>query len=369
MRPASASVLLATLLSTFACAGSAAAQTVQTRMPEESAPHEGTWLQWPHEHTYGLRYRNRIEGTWIEMTRALVTSEKVHVIAYDAAAQSRIQNQLTAAGVPLAKVDFRIGRTDDCWARDNGPVFVYGQSHQLQITDWGFNGWGLDAPHALDEKIPGGVARSLGLPRTRLNAIVLEGGAIEVDGRGVLMATRSSILEPKRNPGLTQAQLETALTEHPGATKFLWLDGKPGGHEDITDMHVDGFARFATADVLVTMRYADLRYWGLSHADVTTLYAATDLQNQPYRFVKLPLTQHDIVTTYGFDLGYKGSYVNFYTGNTVVLMPTYADPQDAVAQSLLQLIFPQRAVIGIDVRNLYRNGGMIHCVTQQQPIG
>ena len=343
------------------------AQGIAGHIPSVESPHEGTWLQWPHHYTYGSRYRNRLEATWVAMTSALVSSEKVHIIAYDAAQRTRIKNLLNAAGVPLANVNFLLRETNDVWVRDNGPIFVFDNDGDLKITDWGFDGWGDDTPFARDNRVPAGVASALGLPRVGLNATVLEGGAIEVDGHGVLMATRSAILEHRRNPGLTQPQLESVLTANLGVTKFIWLDGAPGGAEDITDTHIDGFAMFGPGRTIVTMSNADLAYWGLSPADIATLTSATDIGGVPYSLMRLPLTAKDVVTTYGRALGYKGSYVNYYVGNTVVLMPTYNDPNDTPARNILQALYPGRTVVGIDVRNLYANGGMVHCVTQQQP--
>jgi len=251
--------------------------------------------------------------------------------------------------------------------RDNGPLFVYDNQRQLRMLDWGFNGWGFDTPYILDDSVPVGVERARGIPRVDLNDLVLEGGAIEVDGNGVLMATRSSILEPNRNPDLTQAELEETLTEQLGVTKFIWLDGAPGGTADITDMHIDGFARFGAAGTIVTMSNEDLAYWGLSASDIRTLNSTTDINGNPYTKVRLPLTARDVVTTSGYNIRFKGSYVNYYIGNTVVLVPIYNDSNDGVAMSILQQQYPGRTVIGIDVRNLYRWGGMVHCVTQQQP--
>lgn len=363
-RPLVAGVLCALALSA-AAPGAAHAQTGY--MPDETARHEGTWLQWPHAYTYGRAYRDRLDPTWVAMTRALVASENVHLIVYDANEQTRVRALLSAAGVALTKVSFLIRPTDDVWVRDNGPLFVYDRNDQLTITDWGFNGWGLDAPYRKDDVVPAAVAGRLGLPRVDVNDVVLEGGAIEVDGRGVLMATRSSTREPNRNAELSEAELEAVLSEQLGVSKFIWLDGAPGGKDDITDMHIDGFARFGTPDTVVTMSRADLRQWGLSPTDIDRLYRASDIDGAAYRIVQLPLTARDVVTAYGYELGYKGSYVNYYVGNTVVLMPEYKDPNDAVAKSILQGLYPGRSVIGIDVRNLYRNGGMVHCVTQQQP--
>jgi agmatine deiminase len=343
------------------------AQTGQRLMLDEAAPHEGTWLQWPHQYTYGMSYRRSLDATWVAMTRALVYSEKVHIVAYNTTEKTRIISLLTAAGVSLTNVDFLIRRTNDVWVRDNGPLFVFDENHQLIIEDWGFNGWGYDTPYAQDDGVPGAVANQLKMPRVDLNDVVLEGGAIEVDGKGVLMATRSSILEPERNPEMTQTELEAVLTENLGVRKFIWLNGAPGGQEDITDMHIDGFARFGPNGTLVTLRSADLSYWGVSAADVRTLAGASDINGTPYRFVYLPLTANNVVTTSGYNIGSKGSYTNYYVANTVVLVSIYNDPNDAAALSIIQQLYPERAVIGIDVRNLYRWGGMVHCVTQQQP--
>lgn len=355
-------------LALIALIPAAQAQTIQSRMPDEAHPHEGTWLQWPHQYTYGSSYRNSLDATWVAMTRALVWGEKVHIIAYNATEKTRITNLLTAAGVPLANVDFLIRRTNDVWVRDNGPLFVYDDARQLRMLDWGFNGWGFDTPYTLDDGVPGSVARARGIARVDLNDTVLEGGAIEVDGNGVLMATRSSILEPDRNPDLTQAELEATLTEQLGVTKFIWLDGAPGGTDDITDMHIDGFARFGATGTIVTMSDTDLAYWGLSAADIRTLNGATDINGKLYAKIRLPLTARDVVTTSGYNIRFKGSYVNYYVGNAVVLMPTYNDPNDGLALGILQQQYPGRTVIGIDSRNLYRWGGMLHCVTQQQPV-
>jgi agmatine deiminase len=337
-------------------------------LPEESAPHEATWLQWPHHHQYGRLYRNRLEATWVAMTAALVASEPVHIIVYDRRERRRVARVLRKASVPLGRVRFLVAKTNDTWVRDNGPIFVIDTvDGDLQATDWGFNGWGLDAPYRLDDTVPIAVADALGVPRVDRSAVVLEGGAIEVDGRGTLMATRSSILDPDRNPDLSQQDVEAAMAADFGIRRFIWLDGRSGGRLDITDTHIDAIARFADPHTIVTMRAADLVHYGLSPADAERLLTATDAEGAPYRRVQLPLTANEVVTDSGYELGFKGSYVNFYTANTVVLMPTYDDPNDDIARGILQSAYPEREVIGIDVRNLYRYGGMIHCVTQQQP--
>jgi len=200
-----------------------------------------------------------------------------------------------------------------------------------------------------------------------------EGGAVELDGNGVLLACKSSIISQSpvnsvRNPGMTQAQAESIFTQYLGVTKFIWLNGNVGDPIDVTDFHIDGFAKFVNDSVLVTMNNTDLTYWGVSSTDISTLYNASNMNNETYQKVYVPLTQNNVVTTSSFNLGYKGSYVNYYVANGVVLVPNYNDPNDAVANSIIQGLYPGRTVIGIDVRNLYENGGMVHCVTQQQPL-
>jgi len=342
------------------------AQTIKYTMPEEIWLHEGTWLQWPHNHTYPPFWRKDLEPSWIEMTRELVAGENVHIIAYDDTEHNHIVQVLNDANVPLTNVDFFIHPNNDVWVRDNGPIFVHNSIGNLRILDWRFNGWGEEAPYELCDVIPALVSEDIEITDVDLSAMVLEGGSIEIDGHGTLMATKSSIINPNRNPSLTQAQIEDYMTINLGITNFIWLDGVAG--LEITDMHIDGFARFNDSATIVTMDSLDLIYWEVPPSDISILYDAQDINGNPYSFLHLPLTANNVITTWGENLEYKGSYVNYYTGNAVVLVPIYNDPNDAVAISTLQTLFPLRTVVGIDVRNLYSQGGMVHCVTQQQPV-
>ena len=335
-------------------------------MPEETSEHEGTWLQWPHSYTYGSFYRNSLDNTWVEMTESLINSENVHIIAYNTTEKDRIIGLLNDANIPLTNVDFFIHETDDIWVRDNGPVFVYDENDNLTILDWGFNGWGNDTPFSKCDLIPSALSSEINLPLIDLSAMVLEGGAIEIDGNGTVIATRSSVTHSSRNPDLSETEIEEYLNSYLRITNFIWLDGVYGS--ELTDMHIDGFVKFANDSTIVTFNTADLEYWELSATDINTLYNATDINGKAYNFVYIPLTQNNVTTAYGNALDYKGSYCNYYIANTVVLVPNYNDPNDAVANAIIQGIYPTRTVIGIDVRNLYENGGMIHCVTQQQPV-
>lgn len=339
----------------------------QYTMPIETAEHEGTWLQWPHNYLYGPFYRDDLRVTFVQMTRELIKGENVHIIAYDEVERDYIINLLNSQDIPLDKIDFYLYPTDDCWVRDNGPIFVYDESNALHIVDWGFNGWGNDTPYELCDVIPQTVGNILSMPVLDVSAVVLEGGAFEIDGNGAFMATKSSILGDDRNPDFSQTEIEDYLSTYLGVEKFIWLEGVAG--LEITDMHIDGFAKFHDAATIVCMDSLDLLYYDVPPADITTLYNATNVEGQPYEYVYLPLTENNVVTTWGQNLQYKGSYVNYYVANAVVLVPWYNDPNDDVAIGILQDLYPDREVVGVDVRNLYFGGGMVHCVTQQQPVG
>ncbi len=335
-------------------------------MAEESDIHEGTWLQWPHQYQYGYAYRNSLDATWIEMTRQLASSEKVHIIAYDKKEKSRITGMLNAANVDITNIDFSEFKTDDVWVRDNGPIYVHDQAGNLKILDFGFNGWGKKAASRKCDDIPSQIGELQKIEVVNLNStLVNEGGSFEIDGNGTLMACKSSILNDNRNPGLSLEKIEIVFKKYLGVTNFIWLDGQAG--LEITDQHIDGFARFGNSSTIVTMEEDDLLYYDVKQSDIDLLYAATNVSNTNYTFLKIPLTQNDVVTSFGINLGYKGSYINYYIANTKVLVPTYNDPNDELAIALIQTLYPDRTVVGIDVRNLYENGGMIHCVTQQQP--
>lgn len=344
-------------------------------MPEESKPHEGTWLQWPHQYQYGISYRNSLDPTWIAMTRELVTSEKVHIIAYNNTEKIRIISLLNVAKIPLTKINFKIYKTDDVWVRDNGPIYTRNKNGKLVIQDWGFNGWGQKVDYISGypiefsncNTIPSKIANDQNLELINLNSIMNnEGGSIEIDGNGTLMGCKSSILNNNRNPNMTQKKAEEVFTKYLGVTNFIWLEGTAG--LEITDQHIDGFARFGDSKTIVTMGNDDLLNYEIKQSDIDQLYAAKNREGIAYTFLKIPLTQNNVITTTGANLGYKGSYINYYIANNKVLVPNYNDPNDLIANSMIQTLYPNRIVVGIDVRNLYENGGMIHCVTQQQPI-
>jgi agmatine deiminase len=267
-------------------------------MPEESEPHEGTWLQWPHQYQYGETYSNRLDATWVAMTKALVKSETVHLVVYDETEKDKIKNLFEDENVSLENIDFKIYKTDDVWVRDNGPIYVKDNEGNLAIQDWGFNGWGNKAKYENCDAIPEKIATDQNQKYVDVNDVMInEGGSVEIDGNGTLMACKSSILNSNRNGKITEDEAEEVFTKYLGLTNFIWLNGKAG--LEITDMHIDGFARFGNEHTIVTMSKDDLTEWQVPENDITTLYVATNKDGKKYTFVKLPLTQSNVTTAYG----------------------------------------------------------------------
>ena len=325
-------------------------------MPSEEEPHEGTWLQWPHNYGWDPHHVARYEPIWIALTRALHRSERVHIIVYNQAELRRVRALLRSHRMDMRQIDFWDYPTDDVWVRDNGPIFVYNANNndQLTVENWMFNGWGNKADWWYDDYIPIDVARDWPLPRVDVD-MVNEGGSVEVDGHGTLMAKKSSILNPNRNPGWTLADVEDYFTTYLGVTNFIWLEGKVG--LDITDDHIDGTARFASPNKIVTMQATDLT----DPAEYDILANAKNAHGEPYELVHLPLTKRLIGD-------FQGVYVNFYVANDVVIVPLYNDENDAEALRILGEVYPSRTIEGILMEELYQDGGAAHCVTQQQPM-
>lgn len=332
--------------------------------PDETAEHEATWLTWPHDYTYGEGNRALLEPIWIEMTKALSEEETVYIVVYDAFEKAHVTNVLTENNVSLEAIEFMVYPTDDVWMRDNGPIFAKLDGEQV-ILDWGFNGWGEKTPYQKDQGLRAAIGEAYDFRVIDLQEVVLEGGAIEMDGNGTGVLTRSAVTNTNRNPHLTEAEITEYLMTIYGLEQVIWLDGVED--LDITDFHIDGFLKFYDDKTLITLPEADFDLWGVPDEDKQRILSLKNALGNPYKQVILPLTEKEVVLPNGQSLGYRGSYINFYVANGVVLVPTYADANDAVAIELLQGLYPEKNVVGIDIRNLYEHGGMIHCVTQQQP--
>jgi len=181
-------------------------------------------------------------------------------------------------------IDFFIAPTDDVWSRDNGPIFVYEQHKNLKIWGPKFNGWGEKTPFAEDALMSERISRELTIGRIVMEEFVIEGGAMELDGNGTFLSTRSSVVNKNRNPDLSEAEIEKYLSSL-NVTNFIWLDGVPG--TDITDFHIDRFAKFYDQKTIITFSENDLVEWGLSTKDIKKLLSAKNASGVPYKYINL----------------------------------------------------------------------------------
>lgn len=345
-------------------------------MPAEWVRHEGTWLQWPHDDCYAGQQR-KLERTWLDMLDPLCQYETVHITVQDERRRDHLEHQLEFYGVDRTNVDINIIPTNDVWTRDNGPIFVIDGEGNLAITHWRFNGWGR-FPHDLDKEVPGRIARAKSIP-VFAPPLVLEGGAIEVNGKGTLMATRSSIMNSNRNPGKSQAEIEEILGSYLGVEYFIWLSGAEAeaceSWGDTTDFHVDIAARFVNESTVLynwAEDESDPRhpYFKRHHEE---LKVARTESGRPLELIPLPTPRngvyritedlHGCGTTNFTDAAYS----NYYIGNGVVLVPVFGNVNDEAAKEIIGGQFPGRQVVGIDAVSLNEEGGAMHCVTQQQP--
>ncbi len=351
------------------------------RMPAEWEPHAATWLAWPHEPRDWPGKLAPIPWVYGEVVRTLTRGERVRILTHDATVEKRARALLARVGVDLARVDLVRAPTDRSWTRDSCPLFVRDEAGEVAITNWRFNGWAKYPNHKRDDALPDRIARWNGMrqwkPTVKLDAqvekrvdqrpwrVVLEGGAIDVNGAGTLLATEECLLDfvQERNPGLSRGGLEGVLADHLGARKVIWLGRGIAG--DDTHGHVDDLCRFVDETTVVLAdetNPADANY-GPLRENRERLQGATTADGKPIRVVALPMPAPLFLD--GVRL--PASYANFYIGNVAVLVPTFNDPNDRRALEILAELFPTRLVLGIHAVDLVWGLGTLHCMTQQEP--
>ena len=328
------------------------------RMPAEWAPHAATWLTWPRPE--GISFPDKydtVPPVYAELIRNLVPYEEVHINVWNAQMEDWVRDLLRKEKTPLDRVIFHHFPAYEPWCRDHGPIFVV-RNGERAIVDWGYNAWGNKyPPYDLDDAVPQHIAGYRNLP-VFSPGIVMEGGSIEVNGQGTLLTTEGCLLNPNRNPHLKKQEIERYLCDFLGVTNVIWLGEGIAG--DDTDGHIDDMTRFVDENTIVTAVERD-------PADANHEPLKDNLQRLralgKFNIVELPMPRY---------VEYKGqrlpaSYANFYIANEVVLVPTYRDPNDARAITILQNCFSTRRVIGIDSMELIWGLGSFHCITQQEP--
>jgi agmatine deiminase len=332
------------------------------RMPAEWAPHQATWISWPHNPETWPGVLAAAEASMAEAVTALASGETVRINVLDAEHEAHVRRLLGPVASTPAIV-FHHFPTNDAWCRDHGAIFVRDDSGRLAALDCGFNAWGGKyPPWNLDDAIPAQMAEALGLPRFE-GGLILEGGSIDVNGAGTVLTTEQCLLNENRNPALSRAEIEERLRLLLGVRQVLWLgDGIVG---DDTDGHIDDITRFVAEDLVVTVvepNRADPNHEPLA-ANLAQLRGMRLADGRPLRILELPMPRP--VELDGAPL--PASYGNFYIGNRVVLLPVFGQPADEEAGRILADCFPDRRIVPIRANELVVGLGAFHCLTQQVP--
>ncbi|MFI9111780.1 agmatine/peptidylarginine deiminase [Streptomyces venezuelae] len=330
------------------------------RVPVEDARHTRTWMAWPDSTSIWGNTLSGVQADIALIARTVAKYEPVVMCANSgSAAKARQLCGSTVTVITSIPVD-------DCWMRDSGPVFRTDGAGGLDAVGLNFNGWGNKQTHARDALVAGRVASYAGVPITYAD-LVGEGGAIEQDGAGTLMATRSSLVNRNRNPGVSERQLEAAMCAAYGASKVIWFDGVRG--QDITDDHVDATSRLlAPGEALVQMPLASDNdaYARDARQQFSVLSGATTATGVPMDTMRLQGPDYYKIRSSNPD--FLASYANFYLCNGAVISAHFGDTRaDQAAKATLARLYPDRVIEQLNIDRLGTGGGGIHCVTQQQP--
>jgi agmatine deiminase len=358
-------------------------------MPAEWEPHEATWIAWPHNRSDWPGKFEAIPWVYAEIVRHLWRSERVNILVNDEVGEAKAREVLVRAAVlpeeavqpgkPAGVVEFVRIPTNRVWTRDYGPIFVKRKSSKadklpsVAATAWRFNAWAKYKDWKLDAPVSAELAEHLRMPRWKpivhVNGkpqrVVLEGGSIEVNGRGTLITTEECLLSEvqQRNPGLSRADLERLFADYLGVKKVIWLERGIAG--DDTHGHVDDITRFVAPNTVLTAYEEDRS--DPNHEPLREnfrkLRKSSDQSGKPLRVTKLPMPAPVIFR--GQRL--PASYANFYIANRVVLVPVFNDPKDRIALNVVAEAFPKRQIVGIYCGDSIWGLGALHCMTQQQP--
>jgi agmatine deiminase len=341
-------------------------------MPAEWEKHEATWIGWPHNPTDWPGKLEPIQWVYGEIVRKISAGEVIRILVNSSADEERIRGILKLVGARANRVQFFRFPTNRGWTRDFGPIFLRRDrpKKELAIARFRFNAWARYPDWQKDDAIPQQVAKKLKVKiipaRLGGREIVLEGGSIDVNGRGTVLTTEECLLDQKRqvrNPGLSRADTETALRENLGVTNVVWLGKGIAG--DDTHGHVDDLCRFVNPSTVVLIREKnqnDLNYRPLEE-NWERIRDARLETGEKIEAVELPMP-----APLHFDgVRLPASYANFYITNAAVLVPTFNDPNDRAALGILAEVFPARPVLGIHAVDLVWGFGTLHCLTQQQP--
>ena len=334
----------------------------QFYMPPEWYPHECCWMQWPTETfpsdvTPSWSHFDLDKGriAWANVANTISQFETLKMIVHpddQESAISLLNNNVEILELPI----------NDAWCRDTGAIFLLNDKHELGGVDSDFNCWGYKENFELDDKI----AKFM-IEKTKAkyfkNNMVLEGGSINVNGKGTMITTEQCLLNKNRNPELSKEQIEKNLNDYFGVSKIIWLKH---GTDEGTDGHVDNVACFSNSNTILTMTCNDKSdsYYDLLSENLEILRSSTDQDGNPINIIELEMSKKRLIP----NDDEPSSYINFYISNNAIIVPIFGDePADENAKKILNSQFQNRQIVCLDGRDILLGGGNIHCITQQQP--
>lgn len=334
--------------------------------PAEWHPHRATWLTFPHNEASWQGDRlAKMRPQYLAFIKAISQGENVGIIANDEKLKNFIVGELDKINVDLSKIEFIIKPTNDAWCRDHGPAFLINpETKQKLIVNWGHNAWGGKyPPYDDDNRTPQAVADYLNLPVVH-PGIIMEGGAVEFNGAGSLLTSKSCLLNINRNPHLNQDQIEEHLYNYYGVEQILWVEEGIAG--DDTDGHIDDTTRFVNEDTIVACVEEDSKdeNYAILQTNLDMLKSMRLLNGKQLNIIELPMPKAVIID--GFRA--PGSYANFLITNAGVIVPVFNNPNDTIAIDILGQAFPGRKIIPLEATEIIWGQGSFHCLSQQEPL-
>jgi len=335
-------------------------------MKEESESHKRTWMTFvANDYIWSKKQINHVKRDLAKLARTIAKYEPVSILVneHDLSHAQELFGDLNAYNYPIELISFDI---DDLWIRDTGPTFVTNNKGVKSAINFNFNGWGEKQEHTLDSKVAEFITNHA-KAKVINSKLVLEGGSFEIDGAGTAILTESSVLNDNRNPHISKDEFEEELKLLLGLKKIIWLKGIK--NKDITDAHVDFYARFTKVGTVLVSRenYKDTYDYEITRENIKVLQNATDAAGNKLEVIILdnPETFNE---SYGLD-DFAAGYIGYYLCNDAVILQKFGDTYaDENAYNIIQQQFPNRTVEQISVDGIASGGGSIHCATQQEPL-
>lgn len=345
-------------------------QKLGYRIPAEWEKHEATWIAWPHNKEDWPGKFIPINWVYAEIVRKIVPGEKVNIIVESKKQELKIKSILKKAEINLQSVNFFLFPTDRSWMRDSGPAFIKNEKGNVAQVNFRFNAWAKYDNWKKDITIPGKIASVLNkkyfVPLYKNHHVVLEGGSIDINGKGTLVTTEECLMDDKiqvRNTGFTKKDYEKVFRDYLGITNVIWLGKGIAG--DDTHGHVDDLCRFVNTSTLLLCdedNPADENYKTLKENFERVKDFRLENGRKP-EVIPLPMP----APLYFDGMRLPASYANFYITNNAVLVPTFNDFKDQIALGIISELFNDREVVGIHSVDLVWGLGTIHCLTREEP--